>query len=54
MFLQIEIYGVVVILTPEGVYVNGRPLALPAMIEKLGVSDLGTYISVAGMDGRGH
>ena len=42
---------VVLYLTPDGAYLNGRHLILPASVGALAVSRIGTYIQVTGLDG---
>ena len=49
---QIEIYGLTVYLTSKGVFVNDRPVKLPAQVDKLAISLLGNYIAVSGIGGK--
>ena len=49
---QIELLDVVVYLTPEGAFLNGRKMVLPGSVGSLAISRIGQYLQVTGLDGR--
>ena len=50
--MQISLKNLVVEVGSTGVLVNGRPLKLPAQIDRLAISSLGQYYSIAGLGGE--
>ena len=51
-FLQIALKNLVIEVTSTGVLANGRPLKMPAQIDRLAISSMGQYYTVAGLGGK--